>query len=173
MKKSFLYTIAALTIVVFTFTAFDDSMTAQEKQQVEIDLLVSERVAEFKAEKDAECQENALQIAMVQADSVATAMKATATKTRKKKSTKPKAPTTTTTTTTYTPPTTTTTYTPPPTTTTTTTTIPTKPPIGKGSGTPATKPPIGKGGTTTGDGTIKTPVIKKPMLGKGKGKGGN
>lgn len=189
MKKSILYTIAALTIAVFTFTAFEDGMTAQEKQQADIDNMVAERVAEFKAEKDAECEENALQIAMVQADSISTA-KSTASKTRKKKkSSKPKPPSSTTTTSTYSTPTTTTTYTPPPTTTTTTTTYTPgdKPKVGKGSSAPGgtiakPKPNIGKGKSTpttttttnSSGGTITVPVpkVKKPLLGKGKGKGG-
>ena len=175
MKKTHLYTLAVVLFAAFTFMAFEKALSPREQQDADIEEMVVEQVNEFITEKEAECREMALQVAMMEADSIFAADKSVASKTRKTTKPKPRpkpkpkpAPTTTTTTTT-------TTYTPPP-------PAPTpkpKPTLGKGgassSTTTAPKPTLGKGGASTS--TTKpagtTTNAPKPKLGKGKARGGN
>ncbi len=181
MKKTHLYTLAALLLAAFSFMAFEKALSASEQQQADIEEMVVENVNEFIAEKEAECKELALQAAMMEADSIFAADKSVASKTRKATKPKPRPKPTTTTSTTTTTTTSTTTYTPPP-----APTKPTKPTLGKGSAntnttTTVPKPTLGKGDAntnTTTNTTINTTkpagtgVPGKPRLGKGKARGG-
>jgi len=195
MKNTFFLTALVTFMAVLAFMSFQEEKTTPASQKQLIDDLVAENVDIFRADKQAECRERALQLAMLEADKEIITAKTAIPKPRGTQSTtisKPTSPkptppptytpppTTTTTITpdTYTPPPTTT-YTPPPTTTTTTTvpttttttttttiTTPTKPKLGKGRAT--TAPTTGTSGTTDGTTTTR----KKPRLGKGK-RGGN
>jgi len=171
MKNTFLLTALVTFMAVLAFMSFKEEKVTLASQKQLIDDLVAENVDIFRADKEAECRERALQLAMLEADKEIITAKTATPKPRGVQSTAiskptspkptppptttytPPPPPTTTTTDTYTPPPTTTytpppttTYTPPPTTTTTTTI-------------PATT-------TTTTTTTITTPT--KPKLGKGR-----
>lgn len=173
MKNTFLLTALVTFMAVLAFMSFKEEKVTLASQKQLIDDLVAENVDIFRADKEAECRERALQLAMLEADKEIITAKTATPKPRGTQSTAitkptspkptppppvpPPAPTTTTTTTsgTYTPPTTTT-YTPPPPppptyippTTTTTTTVPTTTTTTTTITTP-TKPKLGKGRATT------------------------
>jgi len=181
MKNTFL--IITLLGVFATLGLMSFEKDSAQSQQQYIKDMVAENAAIFRAEKEAECQELALQQAVLEADKLLLTVETAAPKTRKPQGTKPAspkpkptpAPTTTTTyttptdtytppsTTTYTPPTTT--YTPPPPTTTTITT-PSKPSLGKGKAAPTTT-------TTTPTTSDTSTTPQKPRLGKGKKRDNN
>jgi len=164
MKNTLLFITLLGMVATLGLMSFEKDSAQSQKQYIED--MVAENVDIFRVEKEAECQELALQQAILAADEAMLTAKTAAPKPRKPKATKPASPrpkptpkpTTTTTyttpsdtytppsTTTYTPPTTT--YTPPATTTTvtvptTTTTVttptvtqPARPSLGKGESAP-------------------------------------
>lgn len=69
MKKSLLLTFATCLVALVTFSAFSDSMTAeQKKQQQNIADLLTEKLDAFRIAKEQECQERAIEAAVVKAD---------------------------------------------------------------------------------------------------------
>lgn len=69
MKKSLLLTFATCLVALVTFSAFSDSMTAeQKKQQQNIADLLTEKLDAFRIAKEQECQERAIAAAVVKAD---------------------------------------------------------------------------------------------------------
>jgi len=199
MKNTLLFVTLLGMMATLGLMSFEKDSAESQKQYIED--MVAENADIFRAEKEAECQELALQQAILEADEVMLTAKTAAPKPRKPQTTKPASPrpkptpkpTTTTTyttpsdtytppsTTTYTPPATTT-YTPPTTTTTTVTTPATTTTITTPTVTQPSRPSLGKGEaapdkttttTTTTSGTTTTTAPKKPRLGKGKKRDNN
>jgi len=170
MKNTLLVVTLLGIMATLGLMSFEKDSAQSQKQYIED--MVAENVDIFRAEKEAECQELALQQAIIAADEAILTAKTAAPKPRKSQATKPASPRPK-----PTPkPTTTTTYTAPADTSTTTVTTPTatqpsRPSLGKGDAAPEKTTTTTTTTTTTGTTTTTTP--KKPRLGKGKKRDNN
>ncbi|HMX83251.1 MAG TPA: hypothetical protein PKN57_04285 [Saprospiraceae bacterium] len=82
MKKYGIIGLFALAVAgFFTLTSADEPMSEEQKQQFDqIDQMVKEQTDAFKAQKDTECRENAMNLAKPKADSIIAATAAAAAK---------------------------------------------------------------------------------------------
>ena len=85
MKKSLIITFGACLLAFGIFSAFSDSMSPEQKeQQQKIQDLLTEKLDAFRIEKEQECMDRAVAVAVTRADSIMTAQSAAKTPVRKK-----------------------------------------------------------------------------------------